>query len=64
MAAACVARPGAVAVDYNGQHACVLVFLPMMDIYTLSICFLYLMNFVFHTTLDAVNRGPNILGVH
>jgi len=52
----------------NGQHACVLVFVPVVDILNTpcelwqSICFfLYLMNFMFHPTLDAVG---NILRVH
>jgi len=49
----------------NGQHVCVLVFVPMVDVrtylVTVSVFSLYLMNFMFHTTLDAVG---NILGVH
>ena len=49
----------------NGQHACVLVFVPMLDILNIpsdcQLFSLYLMNFVFHTTLDAVG---NILKVH
>ena len=50
----------------NGQHACVLVFLPMvyiLNIYlvTVNLFSLYLINFMFHITLDAVG---NILRVH
>jgi len=53
----------------NGQHACVLVFVPMVDILnvgptvflSLSLFSLYLMNFMFDITLDAVG---NILRVH
>jgi len=52
----------------NGQHACVLVFMPMVDILnipcevvTVSLFSLYLMNFMFHTTLHAVG---NILSVN
>jgi len=49
----------------NGQHACMLVFMPMVDILTylvtVSLFSLYLMNFMFHTTLHAVS---NILRVH
>ena len=48
----------------NGQHACVLVFVPMVDILWLvifNLFSLYLMNFMFHTMLDAVG---NILRLH
>jgi len=48
----------------SGQHTCVLVFVPMVDtvhIVTVSLFSLYLMSFMFHTTLDAVG---NILTVH
>jgi len=52
----------------NGQHACVLVFVPMVDILkipcevvTVNLFSLYLMNFMFYTTLDAVG---NILRAH
>jgi len=42
----------------NGQHACVLVFLPVVDIFThtlwLSICFLCTWWTLFHTMLDAL----------
>jgi len=48
----------------NGQHASVLVFMPVVDILnilmTVNLFSLYLMNFMFHTTLDAVD---NILRV-
>jgi len=44
----------------NGQQACVLVFVLMADILTVNLFSLYLMNFIFHTTLDAVG---NILRV-
>jgi len=41
----------------NGQHACVLVFVPMVGILNIpcncQFFSLYLMNFMFHTTLDA-----------
>ena len=46
-------------------RACVLAFVPMVDILkylvTISLFSLYLTNFMFHTTLDAVG---NILRVH
>jgi len=49
-------------------QSCVLVFLPMMDIFnihvylvTVNLFSLYLMNFMFHTTLDTLG---NILRVH
>jgi len=49
----------------NGQHACVLVFMPVMDILTYlvtaNLFSLYLMDFMFHTPFDAVD---NILRVH
>jgi len=50
----------------NDQHACVLVFVPVVDILniylvTVNLFSLYLMNLMFHTTLDAVG---NILRVH
>ena len=51
----------------NGQQACMLVFMPMVDILnisyivTVNLFSLYLMNFMFHTTVDAVG---NILSVH
>ena len=51
----------------NGEHACVLVFVPMVDIFNMPcdcqfVFFVpYLMNFMLHTTLDAVG---NILRVH
>ena len=69
--AACVARLGAVA-DWwqltNGQHACVLVFVPMVDILRipcgLSVCFCQFVFsvldelYVSHTTLDALGNYP------
>jgi len=49
----------------SGQHACVLVFVPMLDTLNIpcdcQLFSLYLMNFMFHTTLDAVG---DILKVH
>jgi len=49
----------------NGQHACELVFLQMVDILhiplTVNMFSLYLMKFMFDTTLDAV---VNILTLH
>jgi len=37
----------------NGQHTCKLVFKPNTDILTVHLFSLYMMNFMFHTTLDA-----------
>jgi len=52
----------------NDQHACMLVFLLIVDIFNIprdckfgSCSSMYLMNFMFHTTLDALG---NILRVH
>jgi len=45
----------------NGQHGCVLLFLPVVDILNVNLFSLYLINFMFHTTLDAVG---NILTVN
>ena len=49
----------------NGQHACVLVFVPMVDILNIpcdcQFVFPYLMNIMFHTMLDEVG---NIIRVH
>jgi len=49
----------------NNERACVLVFVPVADILNIfcdiNLFSLYLMNFMFHTMLDAAN---NILRVH
>ena len=47
----------------NGQHACVLVFRPVVDILNIPVNLfsLYLIDFMLHTTVDAVG---NILRVH
>ena len=50
----------------DGQLACTLVFVPVVDILNIPCdCqySLYLMNVTFHATLDAVG-SPNILRVH
>jgi len=70
---ACVARLGTVADWWRSwlyvRHACVLMFVPMVAILNIPcdcqffLFSVYLMNFMFHTTLDATRR-PNILRVH
>ena len=51
----------------NAKHPCVLVFVPQMDILnipyfvTINLFYLYLMNFMFHTMLDAAS---DVLRVH
>jgi len=49
----------------NGQHSCVLLFVPMMDILNIpcdrmSMFSLYMMNFVFHIMLDAVGNMQRV----
>ena len=47
----------------NGQHACVLVFVTVVDILNIPVNLfsVYLMDFMLHTTVDAVG---NILRMH